>query len=304
MTALFTCLLLVAASTSSARPPITALTFTPDGKNVLAGSQAGLEVYSWPELKTLRKLETKSLHIHDLAFSPDGRLLAATGGEPAERGTIELFTWPDGKPLRSWSPHRDLIYALSWSADSKSMYTASADQTVQRHDALTSKRLEQLEGHSRGVLSVLALSDDVVVSAGLDESLRVWKKENSLQTLTNHTRAVTGLAISPSNDKPARIVSISDDRTVRLWQPTIGRMMRFTRLASLPRAVAWSKSGIAIVCHDGSFHLLDPDTLETVLTHSVIEGVGYSLAIAPKGDIAVGGSSGQLKRVVASPSKP
>src|SRR5262245_22038581 len=92
-------------------PPITALAFAPDGKSVVVGSQAGVQVLSWPELKKARTLPTKLEHVHDLAFSPDGKILAAVGGAPARLGSIELFDWPGGKLLRRASPSKDLIYS-------------------------------------------------------------------------------------------------------------------------------------------------------------------------------------------------
>src|SRR5262245_58146930 len=62
-------------------PPITALAIAPDGNSALAGSQAGLRQVSWPDLAELGRLKegtpkTALPHVHDLAFSPRGDLLA------------------------------------------------------------------------------------------------------------------------------------------------------------------------------------------------------------------------------------
>ena len=74
-------------------PPITAAAFTPDGKQVVVGSQSGIELFSWPALQPRGSLPTRLLHIHDLEFSPEGTQLAAAGGRPAESGEVELFGW-------------------------------------------------------------------------------------------------------------------------------------------------------------------------------------------------------------------
>src|SRR4051794_28726627 len=81
-------------------PPITALACSPDGKAIVVGSQAGLVVRSWPALDRPRPLPTALSHVHELAFSPDGKTLAVVGGTPGKRGTIELYAWPEGKRLR------------------------------------------------------------------------------------------------------------------------------------------------------------------------------------------------------------
>ena len=50
---------------SAAEPTITAIAFSPDGKSVVIGSQSGLQVRSWPDLKQRRPIETGLVHLHD-----------------------------------------------------------------------------------------------------------------------------------------------------------------------------------------------------------------------------------------------
>jgi WD40 repeat protein len=301
-----------AAAEPSVAPPVTALAIAPDGKSLLAGSQAGLRRVSWPELKPLGTLKTALLHVHALAFSPRGDLLAVAGGAPAEAGMVEVFSWPEGKHQYRVQPQADLIYTVAWSPDGRRLATASYDHTVNVLEASTGKRLLKLEGHSRGVLAVGYLPDGkTLVSAGADNSLRVWDAETgrAVRTLDNHTAAVHDLAVRPAQpaDAPPLVASVSDDRTVRLWQPSIGRMVRFARLASAPVAVAWLADGrrLAVACIDGHLRAIDADTLEVVADVPAIDGRAHTLAAGPadRGPLAVGGAAGQLKLVEVLPSK-
>jgi WD40 repeat protein len=271
---------------------------------LLTGSQSGVQVYVWPELRLDRPFKTELANVHDLAFSPDGKMLAVAGGSPAEKGIVELFQWPDGKLLHRLTPHKDVIHAVAWSSDSATIATASADQTVRLHDARTGKSTLLLEGHSRGVLAVVFLPGDAqIVSAGGDETLRIWNANTGKaeRLLSNHTKPVTGLAVRPATDReaPPVVASISDDRTVRLWQPTLGRMMRFARLPSEPRALTWFADGssILVACKDGSLRIIDPETVEVRMSISAIDGVAYCLAVASDGSVVLGGQNGQLKRI-------
>ena len=204
--------LLPAPGGRASEPPVTALAFAPDGRSVLAGSQAGLVVRSWPDLKPVRKLPTTLSHIHDLAFSPRGDVLAAGGGSPAESGAVELFRWPEGTRFYHDEPHDDLVYALAWKDDGSAWASASLDRTVQVH-APGGETVRALEGHSRGVLGLCYLPDGrSLVSAGIDQSLRVWDAESGrpLRRLENHTGPVPGLALRPSRPDggPPMVVSI------------------------------------------------------------------------------------------------
>jgi WD40 repeat protein len=143
----------------------------------------------------------------------------------------------------------------------------------------------------------------MLISAGRDQNLRVWKpdSEEMVRTLNNHTNAVHALAVRPAASGLPMIASVSDDRTVRLWQPTIGRMVRFAQLDSTPLAVDWLTDGsrIVVVAADGHMRLIDPDTVEVIQKIPAVEGWAYALGVHPTdGSLLVGGRDGQLKRIV------
>lgn len=305
--------------TQAAEPPITALVLSPDGSQVVAGSQAGLRILSWPDLRPVRTLDTDQPQIHDLVFSPNGRLLAAAGGAPAEFGTVEVYDWLSGKVVYRDESHEDVVYALGWNADGARCASASLDRSLKLHHLESAAVEHTLVGHSRGVLAVEYLPGGrQLVSAGLDQSLRVWDigpspvdKQSPAagespiipsRILCNHTQAVHDLCLRPGGDADALPVfaSASADRTIRFWQPTIGRMMRFARLdSSAPLAIVWTSDGnwLIAACDDGAVRRFDPDTVEMAATRQAVTGPAYSLALHPDGRLLVGGRQGQLQRV-------
>jgi hypothetical protein len=294
------------AATADAAPPITAATFAPDGTSVIVGSQSGLAIHSWPELKPLGTLKTQLANIHDLAFSSGGDVLLAAGGKPAEEGMVEILRWPGGEPISTVAAGEDAVYAVDWRADGGAFAAACGDRSVRLFDA-KGEALARLDGHSRAVLAVRFLDEGRLISAGRDQSLRLWdvKEGRTLRTLDNHTAAVAGLAVRPgtASGAPPWVASIGADRTLRLWQPTIGRLVRFARLPSEPLAVQWTADGtrIAAACADGRVRLIDPDTVAIVDDLPALEGWAYTLVRAPhEPAFLVAGQNGQLRRIAVA----
>ena len=147
-------------------PAITALAVAPSGTEVVAGSQAGLELRriphvgpavlsrTIPQFDLVRKLPTELEHIHDVKFSPDGNLLCVVGGSPSQHGAVELYRWPDATLHSHKKLHEDLDYTVAWQADSKSFAVASADTRVSICGINQEAPLRVIEGHSRSVLAV------------------------------------------------------------------------------------------------------------------------------------------------------
>lgn len=285
----------------AAEPPITSVAFAPDGKSAIACSQAGLQVASWPELKRQRTFKASAVNLHDVVFSPAGDRLAVGGGIPAEEGSVEIFTWPTGKSLRVLSGHENSVMGLAW-LNETTLATASLDHSVVLWNTRTGSRGRRLEGHSRGVSALCFLrKENVLVSTGVDQSLRVWKPGSGelVHSLNIHTRPVHDLALRPGSEGLPMVASVSDDRSVRLWQPTIGRMVRFARLQSRPLDAEWLPDGsrIVVACTDGHVRVVHPVTVKVTQDIAAVKGWAYSLAVHPTdGSVLVGGQDGQLRR--------
>jgi WD40 repeat protein len=75
-----------------------------------------------------------------------------------------------------------------------------------------------------------------LVSAAIDQSLRVLDAESGEldRSLDQHTGPVHALALRPAHKGLPMLASAAGDRSVRIWQPTIGRMIRYARLESAP----------------------------------------------------------------------
>ncbi len=285
-------------------PPITAVAFAPDGRSVLFGSQRGIEIRSWPSGEPLAKLETRLGHVHDLAFSPAGDRLLAAGGWPAETGVIERFGWPSDDPPTRIATADDVVYRVAWSPDGKHWATAGADGICHVVDAASGQMVTRYEGHSQAVLGIDFLDDgQLVVSVGVDQTVRLWEAltGRSLRTLDNHVAGVNAIAVRrprPGADQavtPTVIATIGDDRTVRMWQPVIGRLVRFTRLPAVPRAVIWDSAGerLFVGCDDGHVRTLAYETLAVTMTIDGAIGRIFEIAITPSGDrILIAGERG------------
>ena len=269
-----------------AAPPITALAVALDGRELVAGSQGGISVLSIPDITVIRSHETELESIHDIRFSPDGRRMAVAGGTPAQFGLVEIMEWPSAKIITRIREHDDVVYSVAWHPDGHWLAMASLDGVCSIVVAESGQRAHRIEGHSKGLTGVEWISpviagtakpgsmDSVLVTSSLDQTLRVWSMElnqpekppRSVRTLDQHTASVIGIALQPAGPSGAvpLLASIGDDRTVRIWQPASGRLMRFAKLTEPPTAVAWTSDGASIVVgsRSGQCVIVDPATAE------------------------------------------
>ena len=283
-------------------PPITALTFTPDGKAVAAVSQTGLQVFSWPDLHHQRTIQALAANLHCLAFSPDGTLLAVGGGNPAEEGMVEVFSWPAGTSMTTLMQHEDSVMSIRW-LDATHVLSAGLDRLIQLYDLEEKSLVRSFRGHSRGVSSLGVLEDEaLVVSGGDDQSLRVWNASTGelVRNLSQHTMPIHAVSLRPAQEGLPMVASAAGDRTIRFWQPTIGRMIRFARLDSEPLAITWTIDGDRVVaaCMDGRVRMVDPVQVTVTDDLPAIEGWAYAVAVHPSdGDLVVGGTDGSVRRI-------
>src|SRR5580704_11477978 len=82
---------------------------------------------------------------------------------------------PQASQVGTLDGHTDLVYAVSWSPDGKTLATAGFDNTVRLWDAASRKQIRQYEGHTKIVMAV-AISPDgrQILSAGNDNTAKLW----------------------------------------------------------------------------------------------------------------------------------
>jgi WD40 repeat protein/serine/threonine protein kinase len=193
-----------------------AVAFSPDGRQLAAGSDGVVSVWDW---KSGQLLHTFPGHDHDtisVAFSHDGRRLA-TGSY--REGPMLWDPTTGGQPLRCFPGHTNPISALAFSPDGARLASASFDRSVRLWDTTTGELRHTLV-HT-GNVECITFSPDGrrLASAGEYKTVRVWDTETGREVLSlrGHTAQCGCVAFSPDGQ---RLASASKDGTIRIWDAT------------------------------------------------------------------------------------
>jgi WD40 repeat protein/serine/threonine protein kinase len=220
-----------------------------------------LRHWEWHYLKRLchadlRTLVVDSGQVNDMAFSPDGALLATSGGGVklwdaatgvnllALRGhtgvsfsadrkhmafgdgnAVKICTLPAGEEVHRLEGHTARICSVEYSPNGKRLASASADHTVKIWDPATGAELLTLRGHAKEVVGIAFSPDGQrLASASWDNTVKVWDVVTGKEEVTfrGHTERVDSVAFSPDG---ARLASASWDRTVKVWDANTGTVL-------------------------------------------------------------------------------
>lgn len=158
----------------SAPPVITALAFSADGAQLAVTGYHEVLLYDTKEYKLQSRLIGISERVQSLAYSPDGKRLAAVGGAPGRFGEVQVWSPEAEKLIVSVPVTFDTLYGLSWSPDSKTVAFGCADNTVRAVDATSGKQTLQMGTHSDWVLGTVFSQDGLhLVSVGRDMTMKL-----------------------------------------------------------------------------------------------------------------------------------
>jgi eukaryotic-like serine/threonine-protein kinase len=227
--------------------------------------------------------------VYALAFSPDGRLLAAGGDD----FVIHIWDAATGKPLTECRGHTSKLLSLAFRQDGSRLLTAGHDGTVRQWDARTGREIEpRYDRHTAEVFAAVYSPDSQrVASAGADRTVRIWRASGRQDqaVLRGHTGTVGALAFSQDGGRLVSasydIPSYQGDGTVRFWEAapevTLPVLAGHT---SYVYPVAYSPDGrwIASGAWDSTVRLWDAATGEVCATlpHP---GIVRALAFTPDG---------------------
>jgi 6-phosphogluconolactonase (cycloisomerase 2 family) len=197
--------------------PVTSLAFAPDSRVLALGGYKEVRLMDAASGKALAKLSGHADEVRALAFSPDGKWLAAAGGLPARSGEIRIWDVESHQLLRTLEGHKDCIYSVAVSPDGKLIASASYDKLIKLWDAQTGKELRTLKDHIDAVFAVTFSPDGKRLASGAqDRTVKIWDVATGqrLFTLSEALDAVTTVAFSPDG---SHLAAAGLDKLIRIY---------------------------------------------------------------------------------------
>lgn len=180
-------------------------------------STGGGTVKLW-DVATGLQLRTLNLNTEDPAFSPDGRILAA-----AEDREISLWDPVTGKKIGSLRSSKPMVLSLAWSrtgmlATAASDYHDIEEATISIWDVAARREVHSIKLH-HGPIRALAFSPDgrILASGSGGDDIILWDVEKGEPIRTLSGHTSEVTTLSFSASSRV-LVSGSKDNTIRLWE--------------------------------------------------------------------------------------
>jgi WD40 repeat protein/serine/threonine protein kinase len=263
----------------------------------------GFEWYYWQRMvhRELLVLKADARHVGGIAFSPDGRRLAA-GRQDGMVRIWDVATGWELPALKGTGP----IEAVAYTSDGRRLAAADCG-TARVWDAATG---HELGAHKRpmrppawfqlGNSVTFSRDGQQVAFAGSDGSVHVWDAASGRERLAlrGHASGVRGVVFSPD---ARRLATCSDVGTVTIWDAASGRVLITFNAGgagyyTYPLAFDPDARRLACTTEDRSVRIWDAVTGRELLTMKADMGMVAGAVFSPDGRrLAAGGRDATVR---------
>jgi WD40 repeat protein len=302
-------------------PVITALDYSPDGKLLAISGYHEVVLRRTENLEIAARLVGMSERIESVAFSPNGKKLAVTGGSPGRMGEVQIWDVENRQLALSLPVSFDTCYGGSWSPDGKLVSFGCPDFTVRAIEAETGKQVLFNGAHSDWVLdTVFSVKGDHVVSVSRDMSMKLINVETQrfIDNITSITPGALKGGLSAVDRHPAKdelLIGGADGvpkiyKMVREQARQIGddfnKIREFPALPGRIFDVAFNQDGSRVVAGssldgNGEVRVYDAANGQQISRTEIKDSGIFSVAFQSDGQtVAAGGYDGKVRWIDAA----
>lgn len=286
--------------------PITALDFSPDGRELAASGSREVTLWNPATGELVRRIPNMAARTLALAWSPDGKQLVAVGGIPGELGEARVFDSGTGKLLAVAHRAGDVALDVRYNGVDATFAVADAENRIALYSAVDFSRLRLIDNHADWVLA-LAWSPDgkFLVSASRDKTAKIFEARSgeTISTYGGHQNEVFGVAFSSDGKQ---IYSTGRDGKIHVWKAgsadTTGKRFGAERVADIgglgPAMARPRMAGGQFFSHANSGKVRQHDTASRKLKREYDCSGDWTQSLAHHAAVnllAAGSHNGQVK---------
>ena len=294
-----------AAPKSYPRPlPVTALAFSPDGKQLAVSGLREVTLWNADEGKLSRRIANMAQRTFALAWQGD--TIFAGGGIPGELGEVRAFDAKKGALRGVIHQAGDLVMDAQLDVNGTMLAVADADNRITIFNTADLSQRLQIDNHSDWVMAVAFSADNRhLASASRDRTAKIFELKSGLaiSTYGGHGAGVQGVAFRADGKQ---VFSSGRDKKIHVWKAGLADIEgkrfgaeKISEIAGFGREVFKITLANGMLFTPGADgHARQHAAADRKLIREYDGGGDWTLSLAhhaKTGRLAVGGYSGKVR---------